>query len=475
MLLNGRQGKAYWRERVRQVGLEGVIREEMARLGFWPPNEETARQAASALAALRVRYEELGALREELGRLEKELGDAQNIAALIAGIRKRRIERVRAEREVRRAEKAARQEEARRQDREWRRRTLPFLGRGVSGGLVYTGGDPDRVRQLGLPALETASDVAAAIGVAEEELAWLTYHRGAACIDHYHRFTIPKRAGGLRVISSPKRRLRAAQRWVLDAVLARLEVHPAAAAFRPERSIVDNAAAHAGKAVVVRIDLKDFFPSITFRRVKGLFESFGYSEGVATLLALLCTEPPRAPISIDGRRRFVSIGERQLPQGACTSPALTNVLCRKVDRRLAGASAAFGFTYSRYADDLVFSHPSRSASVGAMLTLARTILGEEGFTINEGKTAVMRPQNRQVVTGIVVNGEPARISRRDMRRFRAFLHHCETEGLEAVSRRLGKNAGAYAAGYLSYVHMVNPEQEERLRRRHPWLSRWREG
>jgi hypothetical protein len=467
----GRRGKAYWRQRVREIGMEGVIREEMTRLGFWPPNEEVARHAATALATLQVQYGELAQLREELGRVEKDLGDAENVTRMLAEIRKRRIERVRAQREVRRAERAAQEEEHRRQDREWRRRTLPFLGRGVSGGLTYAGGDAARVEGLGLPRLETASDVAAAIGIPEAELAWLTYHRGAACIDHYHRFTIPKRSGGLRVISSPKKRLRKAQSWLLQAVLSPIEVHPAAMAFRPGRSIRENAAAHGGKAVVIRMDLKDFFPSITFRRVKGVFESFGYNEGVSTLMALLATEPPRVTAMLDGQRRFVSLGQRRLPQGACTSPALTNVLCRKLDRRLTGAAGALGFTYTRYADDLTFSHPERAAPVGALFDLARGILTDEGFILNEEKTAVMRPQHRQAVTGLVVNGEP-RVSRKDLRKFRAFLHHCETEGLEAVSQRLRRNAQAYAAGYLAFIHMVSPEQEAQIRKAYPWLSRW---
>ncbi len=474
MLTPTRQDRAYWRERVREIGLTGVIREEMTRLGFWPPNEEVGRQAAEAMAELRVRYRDLAELREQLQRLEQELGDAQNIAAMIAEIRKRRIERVRAQREVRREQRAREREERRRQDEEWRRTTLPFLGRGVSGGLIYTGGDPVRLESLGLPVVETAVDLAAAMEIPVEELTWLTYHRGAARTDHYHRFTIPKRHGGVRVISSPKRNLRAAQRWILASILAEQEVHPAAMAFRPKRSIVDNAVAHAGRAVVVRVDLKDFFPSITFRRVKGLYESFGYNEGISTLLALLSTEPPRVALMVDGQRRFVSLGDRQLPQGACTSPAITNLLCRKLDRRLERAASAFGFTYTRYADDLVFSHDREEAPVGAMLTLARSILSDEGFTVNEEKTAVMRPQHRQVVTGIVVNGEPARVSRRDLRRFRAFLHHCETEGFAVMSQRLGRDARAYAAGYLSFIHMVNPEQEERIRARHPWLSRWGE-
>ena len=158
-------GRAYWRKRVEQVGLEATIREEMERLGFWPPAEATTQQAAAALATLRLRYGELGQLREELAGLEREIADTQDMGAILMEIRRRRIERVRAQREVRRRERAARIEERRRRDREWRRRTLPFLGRDVSGGLLYAGGAPEVRERLGLPPLETATDVATASGI----------------------------------------------------------------------------------------------------------------------------------------------------------------------------------------------------------------------------------------------------------------------------------------------------------------------
>ncbi len=465
-----REVRPNWRERLKQVGKAAFIQEEMERLGFWPPNPEAAQRSAEALTALRIRYEELAPLQEELRQVQTELSTAQDVTALLLEIRKRRIERVRAARAEKRLAQTQLREEKQSADREWRRKTVPYLGRGVSAGLRYEGGDAGKVAALGLPALATASDIAAAIGITESALAWLTYHRAAATVDHYTRFTIPKKRGGVRTISSPKTRLRVAQRWLLDAVLAPLPVHEAAMAFRPDTCITDNAARHLGRPVVLRMDMQDFFPSIGFRRVKGLFASFGYSEGVATVLALLATETPRVAVTFDGQKRFVSVGERQLPQGACTSPALTNVLCRTLDRRLTGAASAFGFTYTRYADDLVFSHTEADAPLGAMLALARRIVADEGFRINDEKTAVMRPQDRQTVTGLVVNGAEPRVSRRDLRRFRAFLHGCETQGIAAVSARLGRNAAAYAAGYLSFLHMVNPSQAQQIRQKHPWLQ-----
>jgi RNA-directed DNA polymerase len=459
-----------WRDRVRRIGKPAFIREELERLGFWKPESVRSAEAAAALAELQATIEALGRLRADLFQLDADIGEIKDLPKLLAEVRRKRIERVRAARETRRHTRAQQNEARRQEDRERRRHAPPFLGRGVSAGLSYQGGDPTRLQALGLPVLESAAELAAAIGITVPELAWLTYHRGAATVDHYHRFTIPKRRGGVRIISSPKRRLRVAQRWLLEAALARIAVHEAAMAFRPGRSIVDNAAPHAGKALVIRLDLEQFFPSISFPRVKGLFQGFGYNEGIATFMALLSTESPRTAANLDGERRFVSLGARQLPQGACTSPAITNILCRKLDRRLSAAARAFGFDYTRYADDLTFSHAGPAAPAGPFLSLARRVVIDEGFRVNEEKTAVMRPQHRQAVTGLVVNQQP-RVSRLQLRRFRAFLHHCETDGLPAVSERMGQSAMAYAAGFLSFLHMVSPAQAERIRQAHPWIER----
>lgn len=465
---------ANWRERLRQVGKEAFIREEMERLGYWPPPQGLEEKAKVAEAQLKVLYKELQAARAELNEVNRQINVGGNLELLILEIRKKRIERVRAERERKKEEKARLAEEKKQQDREWREKTLPHLGRGVSAGLHYEGGDAAKVESLGLPALATAEEVAAAIGIPIKELAWLTYHRKSAALDHYSRFTIPKRSGGTRVISSPKRKLRTAQTWILESILAKLELHDAAMAFRPGRSIVDNARQHVGRAVVLKVDLKDFFPSIRFARVRGMFRYFGYNSGVASILGLLATECPRAAVTLDGEKRFVSIGERQLPQGACTSPAITNILCRRMDARLAGTVKAFGFTYTRYADDLIFSHESAEAPVGPLLGRIRSIIADEGHAVNEEKTRIMRPQHRQAVTGVVVNETP-RLSRHDLRRFRAFLHHCETEGVQAMSEKIGKDARAYASGYLSFLHMVNPAQAEKIQQAHPWLTRWQKG
>lgn len=494
---------ADWKEQVKLYGgRKGFIRQELKRLGFWPPQPGSKYKwkTQGEEAELEKLYAELirlrGPLLDQLDAIDARIADAkkqirnigntaslgEKIEAVIAEVRAQRIARVKAERAERKIRQAAEKVEKAEKDRQWRAQNLPHLGREVSKGLIFEGGEPEKLRAANLPLWETALDVAQSLEITTGKLAWLCYHRGATTIDHYRHFTIPKRSGGRRQISAPQPQLRAAQSRVLAQVLNGAPVHEAAMAFRPQLNIAHNAQRHAqseagGAAIVVRLDLQDFFPSITFRRVRGVFQSLGYNPGVATLLALLCTESPRLEVRLDGQKQFVALSERFLPQGACTSPALTNVLCRRLDRRLSGAAAHYGFTYTRYADDLVFSTPDSEADVGALMALARRILDDENFQINEKKVAVQRRNGRQTVTGLVINASDGdssgvpRVSRADLRRFRALLHQMETLGRETMSEKLGADALAYAQGYLSFIHMVNPEQAAKLRNAHPCLQR----
>ena len=193
-------------------------------------------------------------------------------------------------------------------------------------------------------------------------------------------------------------RLKRAQYWVLDQVLAKVPSHAAAHGFLPGRSIVTNATPHAGREVVINLDIQDFFPTITFPRIKGVFRGLGYDERVATMLALLCSENPCDELEVDGERFFVGGKgrDRVLPQGAPTSPMLTNVLCRRMDRRLQGIADKLGFAYTRYADDLTFSASGEGAGqVGTLLRQVRHVLKDEGFTPHPDKQRVMRAGSRQ--------------------------------------------------------------------------------
>jgi RNA-directed DNA polymerase len=280
----------------------------------------------------------------------------------------------------------------------------------------------------------------------------------------YTKFTIPKSDGSNRDICAPKRQLRWVQRQILDQILAKVAVHDAAHGFVPGRSTVTNAEQHRGAELLVKFDLSDFFPTIHYYRVVGLFASLGYTVGdarfsaadkspaVAPTLARLCCWTP------DPRQW----GNAVVPQGAPTSPAISNLVCRRLDARLLGLAGRNGAVYTRYADDLTFSFKGRPTELGRFRWWVDQICHQEGFFINQRKFRVIRASQRQLVTGIVVNDE-LRVPRDARRRFRAVLHNCRKHGLEAQSRGHPR-FGDYLRGFASYVHMVHPEEGAELLR-----------
>jgi RNA-directed DNA polymerase len=379
------------------------------------------------------------------------------------------VQRSREERQqIKERKKAEAAERKRRhaEDVQRRRATdIVFLGRGVSKGLADRRANVERLQSAGLPILSTPADVAQAMGVTISRLRWLAFHSEASSNIHYVRFSVPKKSGGIRELASPHRDLAGCQEWILENILTKVAVREQAHGFVCGRSTLTNASPHVSAEVVVNADLKDFFPSITFPRVKGAFQSLGYSPAAATILALLCTECPRRTVTYEGQTYHVATGPRGLPQGACTSPALSNIISRRLDVRLAGICAKLGWQYTRYADDLTFSSSGEAAAkVGYLLARVRHIVGEEGFTVNEKKTRVLRRNTAQTVTGIVVNDRTA-VSRRTIRRLRAILHRAGKEGLKAQNRHGHPHFLSWLEGMIAYVSMVNPDQGRPLRAR----------
>lgn len=447
--------KEEWIERVSRQGKVNVIKEEMIRLGFW--TEEELSEEERELA--RLEEEEIALLEKELRSLRGQI-HSMNLDRLLKKVRKKRIEESKRRREERKREREKAAQEARKRWEEYRKTHLVHLGEGVSSALEKLDGNQSRLEQQGLPIISTPLQLADEMGLTLGQLKWLTYHREAATLSHYYTFTIPKKSGGQREISAPKRLLRQAQKWVKEQILDQLVPHPAAYGFVRGRSVVDHARRHVQQSVVVKMDLQDFFPTITFYRVRGYFISLGYSPAISTVLALLCTEPPRQQVNFDGTYYFVAIGERRLPQGAATSPPLTNLICRRLDQRLQGLAEKEGFLYSRYADDMTFScQQDRAHRLGALLQQARQIIRFEGFAVNEEKTRILRKGRQQKVTGIVVN-EKTHLPRAMRKRFRAILHNVEQNGLEAENKENHPDFWAYLQGYINYAFMVRPELAE---------------
>ena len=402
----------------------------------------------------------VGAAMDEVRPVEELIPHRASLAGA-AAVEADRLERARI-----RASKKAEAAERKRAHAEavaHRRATeIVFLGRGVSKFLGDHHGDLAALEAAGMPTLSTPAELAEMLGLSIPRLRWLAFHAEAATRVHYVTFEVPKKSGGTRTLKAPHRTLAACQRWILDQIVGLLPVEPEAHGFVPGRSILTNAQAHVGKAVVVNLDLENFFPSVGFRRVRAVFRRAGYSPSLATILGLLCTECPRREVIYDGTTYHVATAPRGLPQGASTSPALSNQVARRLDRRLSGLARKLGATYTRYADDLTFSgDASLDPKVGYLMARVRHLAEAEGFRVNEAKTRVLRRNAAQIVTGLVVNDRPG-VPRDEIRRLRAILHRAKLEGLDAQNRHDHTDFRAWLRGKIAYVGMSRPEVGARL-------------
>lgn len=456
-------------ERIKASSKQEVILDEMQRLGFWPKGE-----GQPQLAAAHIQRE--GELQRELAELRQQIAVRQNPERALRQMRKERMQKALAQREETKRRQAQERHDKALAWHAKRATHVGYLGPGVSAALQgpqageappaageRRQADPQRLARHGLPELADAAQLADAMGITVAELRFLGFHREVARTHHYHSFTLPKKTGGERLISAPMPRLKRAQYWVLDNILAKVPAHDAAHGFLAGRSIVSNAAPHAGHDVVINLDVKDFFPSIAFGRIKGVFRHLGYGEAMATLLALLCSENRAQAWQVDGEKLFVGgkARERVLPQGAPTSPMLTNLLCRRLDRRLLGLARQLGFVYTRYADDLTFSASGEAArdNVGRLLGRVRWILRDEGFTPHPDKERVMRKGRRQEVTGLVVNADKPGVSRETRRRLRAALHRATQASAGKPAHWQGQAAQpSQLLGLAQFVYQVDPVQ-----------------
>ena len=245
------------------------------------------------------------------------------------------------------------------------------------------------LQQFGLPELAGPADVAALVGLSGEDELVRFRRPGTGPGAPYIEFDIPKASGGTRRISAPRHALKTIQQTLLREILTKLPLHDACHGFVPGRSTVTNAEPHQGARVVIKMDLIDFFPSVHYRRVMGLFEHYGYSYQVAGVLAGLTTH---RPVLDDGVVAWPGV----LPQGAPTSPAIANLVCRRLDMRLQGLADKAGARYTRYADDLTFSFHDGSESqcdIGRFCWWVDQICQQEGFAENSGKRRILRAKS----------------------------------------------------------------------------------
>lgn len=254
----------------------------------------------------------------------------------------------------------------------------------------------------------------------------------------YRTFKIRKKSGGFRSITSPRNRSFMLMLNYVNLILNSLyQPSEYAMGFAEGKSIVDNAKKHTNKKYVFNIDLKDFFPSIERARVWKRLElaPFNFPNEIAGLIAGLCCMKINAQIDAELfdklKDRKYSVGKDNLyvlPQGAPTSPTITNMICDKLDHRLAGVAYRFGLDYSRYADDITFSsmHSVFSPN-GEFRTELRRVINDQGFTINPQKTRLEKVGARQEVTGLTVSNK-VNVPRKYTRDIRNVLYMWDRYG-----------------------------------------------
>ncbi|MCC7508092.1 MAG: RNA-directed DNA polymerase [Planctomycetes bacterium] len=346
------------------------------------------------------------------------------------------------------------------------------------GHLGGTSRHPDRhqnaaaLQAAGLPLLPHLDALAAMVGVELKTLVWLASKPVASdeCESHYTIKAIDKPSGGKRLLMVPLPKLKAVQRALVEKLVNKLPVHEAAHGFRKGRDVLTGASVHVGKDVVICADIRDFFPSFTFRRVAGYFRSLGYGRGTAVALANLTTARINDALVRQGDTWTYAAevykvhlwGHPELPQGAPTSPGIANAICRRMDKRLTGLARKFGADYTRYADDLTFSGGDDLAfHASKFLGLVRQIVQTEGLTLNDKKTRIMRQGRQQRVTGVVVN-DKTNVSRRDYDRLKAILHNCVKRGPHGENRDNHPDFRGWLQGKIAHISHIGPERGRKL-------------
>jgi RNA-directed DNA polymerase len=337
-------------------------------------------------------------------------------------------------------------------------------------------------RSWPVPAIETVGSLAEWLRVTPRELEWFADLKRsmarlgpgeyAGSLSHYHYRILAKEGGAIRLIEAPKERLKRIQKQILGEILEKIPLHPAVHGFRRGRSIKTFAAPHVGQRVVLRMDLRDFFPSISAARVQAMFRTAGYPESVADLLGGICTNAAPRALWMEKRRQLDPLRMADarglyawphLPQGAPSSPAIANHCGYRFDCRLTGLAEACGAVYTRYADDLAFSGGEEfERGVERFSIHAAAILLEEGFGVHHRKTRIMRRGVRQYLAGVVAN-ERLNVPRPDYDRLKAILTNCIRRGPASQNRDAHADFRAHLAGRVSFVEMINGKRGARLR------------
>jgi len=319
----------------------------------------------------------------------------------------------------------------------------------------------------GLPVIFDRKHLAFLLSMDVQEL--LQYLQATSSF--YKYFAIKKKRGGLRRIIAPYNNLRKIQVWIKERILDKIEQPDYVTAFAKERNTLKNARIHEGRKYILKLDISDFFESIGLKRVYSAFYRMGYTPGVSSCLAILCTSKindfkySQLEEQPDVQNLFAELRKKDeafLIQGAPTSPALANIICYRMDRRIIGLSKGIKFNYSRYADDMTFSADRLSDLPKA--GMIKRIVESEGFHLNENKTELLHLGNRQIVTGLLVDGH-VRVPGSYKKDIRRHIHFCLKYGGREHFNRIAPGLAfgkEWLEGRIRYVHSVEPDVAKKL-------------
>lgn len=283
---------------------------------------------------------------------------------------------------------------------------------------------------LSLPILENVDDLSQSLRLPKEVISKFSFNNDR----YYHRIEMEKKSGGIRHIESPLKELKAIQRWVLRYILDKLSPSSYAKGFVRKKSILYNAKPHEGNQYVLNLDLKDFFTTVQASHVYTLFKNIGYNNNIAFILTSFCTK------------------SGYLPQGAPTSPALSNLVCLRLDHRISTYCKKRALTYTRYADDLCISG-NKILILQKASYLIKDIICDEGFTINAKKEKFLGPKVRREVTGLTVTPKIT-ISKKNYCLYRKRIYD--------LVRTETPNKHEIIKGILSFVRSIDKDKGKKL-------------
>jgi RNA-directed DNA polymerase len=268
----------------------------------------------------------------------------------------------------------------------------------------------ERLLRDGFPPIFEMHHFSELVGIQESLIARMIANSN----DFYRSFRLPKKSGGEREISVPSPVLLHTQRWILRNIVSIIKVHPCCYGFVSNKSAIKNAEQHLRQKSVLKLDLVDFFPSIKLRSGISIFRRIGYTPRVSYCLAHLCFR------------------NGELPQGGATSPAISNIVGKRLDSRLYALALKSGLIYTRYADDMTFSGEEIT---WRFVSAVEKIVVDEGFQVNRKKTRLIKSNQTKIITGVSIGSGEAKLPRKTVREIKKEAYFVLKNGLDQHAKK----------------------------------------